>query len=293
MATYTNLDAEIYSQAALEGFVKKLLPLMAFSRNFSAQPGTQGTYVLVPLISSLTATTFTGSYAVCGGTKSVVTVTLNRHKRCAVGQNDLDAWNNTASNLESFGFQQGAALGTAVIEDILTICNTANFSQSTAVAGASHDVPQIRKARLDLNTANVPMDPRSYILDCVPYDALLSVTNFVQAHMFRDNGVLAEGKIMRALGFDMYEVNSSFTAPSVIGFACHANAIAVAMRYLAPQAGHNYSDARAITDPETGITIGLRDHYDENTGERYINLEANYGYSVGISNGGRCVKRSD
>ena len=76
MATYTNLDNEIFANSALQAFVKTLAPLAAFSRNFSAAPVQKGNTVLVPLIAALTATTFGGSYAVCGGTKTVVTISI-------------------------------------------------------------------------------------------------------------------------------------------------------------------------------------------------------------------------
>jgi len=294
MATYTNLDNEIFSNAALETFLKTLLPFNAFSSNFSADPVQKGATVLVPLIASLTATTFGGSYAICGGSQSVVTVSINRHKHVPIGQNDLDAANSSRASLESFAAQQGRALALAVLQDVFTLCTTANFSLATAVASTALDVPQLRATRLALNQNDVPADPRALILDCVPMDALLSVTNFVQAQMFRDQGVLADGKVGRALGFGMYELNNLFPSTgSVMGFAAHASAIAIAMRYLAPQAGNTYSDARAVTDPGTGITIGLRDHFDNNTGTRYLNLEANYGYSVGLSTGGRLLKRTD
>lgn len=295
MATYTNLDNEIFSQKALEGFVKELAPLMAFSTNFSAATIAQkGDTVLVPLVASLTATTFGGSYAICGGSQSAITVSINRHKHVPIGQTDLTAASSSVASLEAFAFQQGRALAQAVIEDIFTLLTTANFGLATAVASTALDVPQIRRARLLLNQANAPKEPRALILDCVPFDALLSVTNFVQAYMFQDNGVLADGRVKRALGFDLWEVNDCFGAVnSVMGFAGHAQAIAVAMRYLAPQSGNTYSDARAVTDPDTGLTFGLRDHFDNNTGTRYINIEANYGYSVGISNGARLLKRTD
>lgn len=294
MATYTNLDNEIFSNAALETFLKTLLPFNAFSSNFSPDPVQKGATVLVPLIASLTATTFGGSYAICGGSQSVVTVSINRHKHVPIGQNDLDAANSSRASLESFAAQQGRALALAVLQDVFTLCTTANFSLATAIGSTALDVPQLRATRLALNQNDVPADPRSLILDCVPMDALLSVTNFVQAQMFRDQGVLADGKVGRALGFGMYELNNLFPSTgSVMGFAAHASAIAIAMRYLAPQAGNSYSDARAVTDPGTGITIGLRDHFDNNTGTRYLNLEANYGYSVGLSTGGRLLKRTD
>ena len=294
MATYTNLDDEIISQSALESFVKILAPFRAFSTNFSAAPGTRGANVLVPLVSGLTATTFGGSYAVSGGAKSVVTISLSQHKIVHIGQDDITAANSSAASLESFGRQQGAALALLVLQDVLSLVTTANFSLATAVTSTAMDVPQLRKARLDLNQNDVPAEPRSMLIDCTPYDALLGVTNFVQAHMFRDNSVLQEGKVMRAAGFDFYELNNLFASgASVMAFAAHPNAIAVAMRYLQPQDPSAYESAYAVTDPETGITLGLRKHYDANTGTRYLNMECNYGYSKGLTTAGRVIKRTD
>ena len=63
------------------------------------------------------------------------------------------------------------------------------------------------------------------------------------------------------------------------------------MRYLAPQEPGRYDVATPVTDPATGMTFGFRKHYDPNTGTAYVNLEANYGYAVGISNGLRVLKR--
>jgi hypothetical protein len=287
-AVYTNLDNEIFAAKALEGFVKELAPFSAFSTNFSAAPGVRGAQILVPLVASLTATTFAQNYALTTGnaTKTVVTVTLNCHKHVPIGQFDLEAANSSAASLESFAFQQGRALAVAVLQDVFTLVTTANFKNNvTKFSAAAMDVPQLRAARLLLNQGNAPIQPRACLLDCVPMDSLLAVTNFVQAQMFKDTGVLQEGKIMRALGMDFYELNNLWVT-CVIGFAAHASAIAIAMRYLAPQPGHTYSDARAVTDPGTGATFGIRDHYDNNTGTRYLNLECNYGYSVGITAGG-------
>ena len=296
MATYTNLNIPRIADAALQAFVKSMTPIGRFSTSFSADPVNdrqRGNVVLVPLIGTLTATTFS-AYNVCGGTQTVITVTVNKHKHVPVGQKDLDALNNSNSSLDQFGAQMGAALAQLVIEDIFTLLTTANYTSATAVASTALDVPQLRTARLLLNQANAPKTGRVCILDCVPYDALLAVTNFVQAQMFKDQSVLQEGSIMRALGMDFYEQNSSFgSTNSVMGFVAHPQAIAVAMRYLNPQRPDRYDDARALSDPNTGLTLGFRDHYDPNVGERYMNLECNYGYSVGISNGARLLKRTD
>jgi hypothetical protein len=295
MATYTNFNDELFSAKALEGFVATLAPFMAFSTNFSPSAGARGDTVLVPLIASITATTFNGSYAVCGGSLSSVTVTINKHKVAAVGQDDLTAANSSIANLERFAFQQGSGLATLVMQDILSLCTTANFGSATAVASTALAIADIRKARLALNQANAPYRDRVLMLDCVPFDSLLAITNFVQAYMTRiDDKVLQEGYIGRALGFNLAEINSLFpSGNSVMGLAAHPSSIAIAMRYLQPQRPDRYDRAEPIGDPTTGAVIGLRDHYDTNTGSRYVNLECNYGYSVGISNGARLIKQTD
>jgi hypothetical protein len=294
MATYTNLNNEIFAQSAIQGLCKILLPLSRFSHNFSPDSGQRGDQVLVPLISTLTATTFGGSYAVCGGTKTVATINLTNQKVVQVGQSDITAWSSSVSNLEDFGYQMGKALGTLVLTDILSLVTTANFTSAAITTVSFFGLNELRAARLALNVANVPTDPRSILLDCTPYDQLLGITNFVQAQMFKDQSVLQEGRVMRALGMDFYEINALFAAAnSIMAFVAHPDSIAIGMRYLQPQKPEAYSDAHSITDPETGLTVGLRDHYDPNTGSRYINLECLYGYTVGLTNCGRIIKRTD
>lgn len=297
MATYTNLNIARLADGALEAFVKALLPLNTFSRSYSpeAMGRARGNVVLVPLIGTLTATTFGGTYAVCGGTKSVITVTINKHKVVHIGQTDLDALNNSESSLDSLSAQAGAALGQMVVEEVLSLVTTGNFGAAgSAVASTALDVPGLRALNLALNQANAPREMRGYIMDVVGMDALLAVTNFVNASFFADNTVLREGRVMRAIGNDIYTVNGSFVAANSINlFLAHPSAIAVAMRYLQPQNPEEYTDARAVADPRTGATFGIRDMFDPLTGTRYVALEANFGYAVGISNAARILKRTD
>jgi hypothetical protein len=68
---------------------------------------------------------------------------------------------------------------------------------------------------------------------------------------------------------------------SLEGMAIHADAILVAMRYLAPQPGIPYSNAEVITDPETGFTFGFREWGDPETGAMKRVLECLYGRRTG------------
>lgn len=297
MASYTNLNLTRLADSALNAFVKTLAPLNVFSRSFSpvaVAVRMRGNGIAVPLVGTMAATTFAGAYNICGGTKTVVTITMNRHKIVHVGQSDIDALNNSDSGLDSFGYEQGAALAIAVIEDVLTLVTTANFGSAGQTTAANLDLTQLRGARLSLNIGNCPLQPRACLIDAVGMDALLNVTNFVQAQMFKDTSVLQEGRIMRALGFDFHELNSSFVAAaSVNAFFCHPSAIAIAMRYVTPQDTAGYWAAEQVADPISGATFGIRGVFDPLTGQNYLAFECNYGYSAGITNGGRIVKRLD
>lgn len=292
--TLTNLDEEIFINAALQGFVATLVPLEAFSTNLSDEiVSRHGDTVLVPLIGTLVATTFGGAYNVSGGTASVITVSINKHKHVPVSETDLTAASTSVTSLEDQGYQAGAALGLMVFQEIMSLVTTLNFSLATRVSIVDFGMAQIRAGRLQLGKSKVPMVGRSIILDVDPFDNLLGISNFLQAQLAGSDATLREGQIGRVLGLDVYETNGLPGTASVMGFIGHKSAIAVAMRYLAPQDPSAYAEAKAVTDPETGMTFGYRKHYDPNTGVMYINLEANFGFSVGISNGARVLNRAD
>jgi len=291
--TLTNLDNEIFAQAALEGFSAALLPFASFSTNFSADAVAKGDTVLVPLIGALTATTFGGSYAVSGGTASAITISINRHKHVPISNTDLTAASSSVANLEKFAFQQGQALGLAVVQDVFSLLTTANFGLATAVSVVDFGLAQIRRGRYLLNDANVPITPRSLILDLDPYDNLLGISNFIQAQLKGDSEGLSEGRAGRIFGMPAYQTHALPGTNSIMGFAAHSSAIAIAMRYLMPIKPEAYAEAGPVADPTTGAVFGLRKHYDANTGTEYTNLEANYGFAVGISNGARLFRRND
>ena len=94
--------------------------MVDFSTDFEPSPIPPGNTVIVPLIGSLTATTFGGNYAICGGSMSGITVTINRHKHVPIGQSDLTRASSSVANLDRFAFQQGAGLALAVLQDIFT-----------------------------------------------------------------------------------------------------------------------------------------------------------------------------
>lgn len=294
MATLTNFDIPLFADQALQGFVNTLVPLRAFSTHFSSGGESTNTQVLVPVIANVTATTFGGSYAVSGGTASVITVQISKQKIAPISITDLQlASSSGKANAESWAYQQGVGLGLAVLQDIWTLLTTANFANVTSVAVASLGVAELRKGRLQLGQNKVPMTPRAYVFDVEPYDTLLGISQYAGNLFAYNNSALSDGKIPRVLGCDIYETNSLPGTNSVMGFIAHPAAIGVAMRWLPPQDGNTYFRADALVDDATGIVMGIRDFYDNASGTRYVVLESNYGYAAGLTNAARLYTRTN
>lgn len=294
MATLTNFDVPLFATKALEGFVNTLVPLNAFSTSYSSEGIETNTQVLVPVIANVTATTYNGSYAVSGGTASVITVTINKHKINPVSMTDLQrASSGGQATAERWAFQQGVGLATLVLQDIWSLLTTANFAYATTVASTAIGIAELRKGRLLLSQNKVPVTERAFVFDNVPYDTLLGISQYAGNLFAYNNGALADGVVPHVLGCDIYETNALPGTNSVMGFIAHPAAVGVAMRYLMPQEGNTYNRAEPVTDPETGITMGLRDFYDNATGTRYVVLEANYGYAAGLTQGARLYGRTD
>jgi hypothetical protein len=303
MASITGLNDDIISSAALKAFVDSLHPLSAFSVNYNAEAARKGEVVSIPLISSITASTFNNTYEGADGdvTLTAREVTIDKHFLSTVDFTDTQ-WSKssalTPQMLAQIGAEQGRAVAQAFISGAWSMITTANFGAIVAsFAAASFGMAQVRKARLELTKSKAPSNDRSLFLDPDAYDALLSDSTNILANLnFGPEGV-REGSIRRLAGMDVYEstlipstnVGSGLT---LSGFAVHPSAIAVAVRTLQPQAPSEYLEARTIVDPVSGIGLGYRRHYNTANGTHFLNFEVVGGYTFGITAGLKILARS-
>jgi hypothetical protein len=303
MASITGLNDDIISSAALKSFVDSLHPLSAFSVNYNAEAARKGEVVSIPLISSITATTFANTYEGADGdvTLTAREVTIDKHFLSTVDFTDTQ-WSKssalTPQMLAQIGAEQGRAVAQAFISGAWAMITTANYGAiATSSTIASFGMSQVRKARLELTKAKAPTNDRALFLDPDLYDALLSDSTNILANLnFGPEGV-REGNIRRIAGMDVYEstlipstsVGSGIT---LAGFAVHPSAIAVAVRTLAPQAPSEYLEARTIVDPVSGIGLGYRRHYNTANGTHFLNFEVVGGYTFGITAGLKILGRS-
>jgi hypothetical protein len=266
MATVSSdLNDRLYSQLALESFVKTLAPLNVFSTSYSSDATARGASVEVPLVANLTATTFADSYEGDGGTLNAIRVNIEKHKIVTVRISDTEYSKSSNADIQKFAYQQGRALAQAVLDDIWSAFTTSYSSTVTGLTTLT--LANVRALRKAMSADKVPLDQRSLILDSDLYDGLLSQSNLSDASQFGARDAIVDGRVPRVYGMNVYEVTSvPSNSISLKGFAVHPNALAVAVRSLPAQAPSEYLAATTATDAETGLAIGYRRFYSPATG---------------------------
>ena len=282
--TLTNVKDIKVAQRALMPFMSNLLPVTAFSTDFSPMPADKLDTVRVPLVGApSTSSDFTGDYAAnADSTVTVVPVTLNRHKYKTVHVTARESAETSLNALEALVEAAAQQLAQDVLVDIFGCITLANFGAPgiTALAATAFDYKKVLSLRDACGIAKMPPNPRSLILDSGYYTNMLADDVVAKSFNLNLNApAVTEGMVKRIAGFNLHETTliPSDHAEKLVGFAAHSSAVAVAMRYLQPVA--DYQQAGAVTDPTTGMTFGYLRFTDTRANKIFVTLECLYGFA--------------
>ena len=282
--TITDLKDVRISQNALLPWMETLLPLSAFSTNFSPDAADKLDTVKVPVIGAPSASSdYAGVYTANADSEaSSVAVTLDRHKYKTVHLTAKEAATTSIPLLEKLVTTAAQQLAIDVMSDIFTSITAANFGTPAIPAISAEDFgyKTIIKIREACAAAKMPQDSRALVLDNSYFSALLADDIVAKSFItpLAQQGVV-EAKVNRIAGFNVFETGCvPDNGENLVGFAAHPSSLAIAMRYLTPIA--NYDEAGAVTDPVTGLTFGYLRYTDTKSNKVYITLEALYGFKV-------------
>ena len=282
--TITDLKDVRISQAALMPWMTELLPLTAFSTNFSPDAADKLDTIKVPVIGMPSASSdYEGDYTANSDSEaSSVPVVLNRHKYKTVHLTAKEAATTAIPLLEKLVTTAAQQLAIDVMTDIFSCITAANYGSPAipALPAEEFNYKTIIKIREACAAGKMPQDQRSLILDNSFFSSLLADDIVAKSFItpLAQSGVV-DAKINRIAGFSLYETNCvPDNEENLVGFAAHPSSLAIAMRYLTPIA--NYDEAGAVTDPVTGLTFGYLRYTDTKSNKVYITLEALYGFSV-------------
>jgi len=282
--TLTNVKDIKVAQRALMPFMSNLLPVTAFSTDFSPLPAEKLDTVRVPLVGAPSVSSdFAGDYAAnADSTVTVVPVTLNRHKYKTVHVTARESAETSLNALETLVEAAAQQLAQDVLVDIFSCITLANFGAPgiAALAATAFDYKKVLSLREACGNAKMPPNPRSLVLDAGYYTNMLADDVVAKSFNLNLNApAVTEGMVKRLAGFNLHETTliPSDHAEKLVGFAAHSSAVAVAMRYLQPVA--DYQQAGAVTDPTTGMTFGYLRFTDTRANKIFVTLECLYGFA--------------
>lgn len=282
--TLTNVKDIKVAQKALMPFMANLLPVTAFSTDFSPEPADKLDTVRVPLVGApTTSSDFTGDYSAnADSTVTVVPVTLNRHKYKTVHVTARESAETSLNALEALVEAAAQQLAQDVLVDIFSCITAANFGAPGIVALPATDFnyKKVLGIREACGNAKMPPNPRSLVLDSGYYTNMLADDIVAKSFNLNLNApAVTEGMVKRLAGFNLHETTliPPDHAEKLVGFAAHSSAVAVAMRYLQPVA--DYQQSGAVTDPTTGMTFGYLRFTDTRANKVFVTLECLYGFA--------------
>jgi hypothetical protein len=283
------VNDEIIARNILRGFTAGIAPLAALSTSFSNDAARPGETIKIirdnTAIDSVQTKSLGAAYTIQDCDADKVDITLGMPQYVSWSLDDAEVAKASGISIELFGFRKGNALSKAVMQNILGVVTNANYGAAAFTGAAStfdeDDVADIAKVCDD---ADIPEENRVLMLSN-GYIAALRKSGAIKDTSGYGFNAIQSGNVPMLHGFRIIKSNIiPANSENLVGFACDPAAIVSAFRYNAPQAGHKYNRAEAVVG-EGGMTLGLRDWYDENTGTRRMLMEAVYGKAVGIAAG--------
>jgi hypothetical protein len=288
--TLNNIQDIRIADVFLETFVAALMPLRAFSIDFSSEFVERGKTVHVPVVGAANASyDFKGSYAQNADSNvDTIPVELAKHKVQSLHLTDKEYSESSVISLERLARSKARQLAQDVLQDIWGAILSADYDQAIpALAATGFDASKVLKIREACAAKNMPVSERSLILDDSFYTNLLGDDKISHSYLTQmSQPSLMEARIPRVYGFDIYETTIlPENGEKLVGFAAHPRGLAIANRYLMPLRPESYLEAGPVTDPTTGITLGYRRYYDNDSGKEIAAFECVYGFKPAIKEG--------
>jgi|TARA_R110002110_G_scaffold32039_2_gene111900 hypothetical protein len=271
------------AQQTLETLSAETPMLKAFTTDFSSDVANVGESVTTRIANAVTAVSAASGYAGATQTSVAKTITLDNHIHYTAKFTDLEIAKGGMSMLErTFVRPAVHAVVTKMVGDLLDKVVNANFSNVTAaIATNAISADDIADLAGDMTTLNVPRANRSLVVNPSYYATLAQDAGIQAAYAYGGSEAIRNNMIPKVHGFDVYEYSGlDANSENLGGFVCGQEALLLATRQ--PSIPENWSGAlESVQDPESGLTIQLRNFYDGLTGAQYITATLIYGVAVG------------
>jgi len=276
MAITSNLDVAIIAQKAIAALKVKLPVLSAFSTDFGAGVSQKGVSVTVPLIGNKVADDFSGNYTTdASNNVSSTTVTLDQSTDSVTGLTDIEYADTGLQILSDYASEDMYAVSKVVVDYALGIVTVANYQREYTIAAASFVYGTV--IALKAMAMSLGWDSGTIMLNPTAYASWLA--SYIGAVTFTPG---QDPESTEFLGFRIIPYAAMPTSEALIGICCNPIALAVASRPVSVLPGAGAGTAQAVaTDPDSGLSMGLRSYYSNDTGRQIQAVHQVHGASVG------------
>ena len=281
MSITSDLDLSTIVKTAIASLKVKLPILSAFSTDFGAQVKSVGTSVTVPLIGAKTGGAFSGNYTTDASNSVTSTkVTLDKSTDSGTGLTDIEYADTGLQILGDYLKEDVYAVARVVVDNALDIITVANYANEYVKAAASFDLDSV--IALKTQAMALGWDRGTIVLNADAYANFLG--EYVDAVTFTPG---QDPNVLEFLGFKIICYPNLPTTETMIGFCCNPISIAVASRPVAipPNAKAGGTTVSVTTEADSGISLGLRSYYSNDTGRQIQIIHQVHGAAVGLTNG--------
>jgi hypothetical protein len=288
--TIAGVNLAAIAEMSIEPLMSAMLPLRAFTTDFSSDIADRGASVTTRYATVPTAQDLSTGYSGTDVAMTALTITLNTFYGFVWRFNDTERSKSSIRLNDLFINPAANALAKKVFGDIWNLVNDTNYPAVAAteltVTAANFDRDDVADIAGQLTINGVPRSRRSLILHPTYYAALAKDLN--AADSAGQVATLGENRIPRVHGFDVYESpECDGNSVNVTGLACHNNNLLVAARQVdferAQQAG---VEVQTFSLPDLELPVQLRRWYNPSEGNLYYSMGVLYGVLFGLPSAG-------
>ena len=278
------------AQQTLETLSAEMPVVSAFTTDFSSDVADVGESVSTRVASAVSAGDATSGYSATDVTSTAKTITLNKHKHFTAKFTDLEIAKGGLDLLErTFVRPAVHSVVNAMMDDLLALVVNATYSNKSTVTAANFGADDVAGLAGDLTTLNVPRNGCAMVIKPAYYAALAKDNAIQASYAFGNPGAIQDNNIPRVHGFDVLEYSDiPANSENLEGFVCGKEALIIAGRQ--PALPENWAGStESVQDPDTGITLQLRNWYEGKDGAQYITATLIYGVAAGTDSLKRIV----
>ena len=289
---FEHIGLTVAAQTALDAMMPVLEPLNLFSTKLSADGLAKGKSVEVRLYNvpgdagdfDISSNNYQDSVDL---DLDKVTVTLDQHKKQTFELTDEDQGKLASGEPDKLIALQAQSVAKAALLEIYEQITISNFSTAVLTGAASTlDTDDFADFLAAAKAANMNMDSLGCMLEYTYMQNLRkddAIKHYLNANT---DQVLREGYVGRLSGFNTYESTIiPDNSENLKGFITDGTALAVATAVVNPGIGSEMVIDHAVATDPTGFSVGVRKHYDPETGKTYMTVEILMGVSVGRAAG--------